>query len=251
MMSKFKSLSLFLSRFLPLPLLLAILGTPILAILLSLGWLQQSNVNLFDEEIGNLENKIQELRVTVELKDQLELQIAILKQQIDDSSDSIASKQKLIEQINVLLMQVKALPDSITSEDQLSRERYWLTLEKDRLFLEKDRVNAQNAIYRSLIQILGGLFFVVTAYFSWRNIKAAEDKQITERFSRAVEQLGSDKIEVRLGGIYSLERIAMDSTKDHWTIMEILTSFVQEQSPLLIADQKKKETLAERYLNKE
>uniref|UniRef100_UPI001177ECCC pentapeptide repeat-containing protein n=1 Tax=Calothrix rhizosoleniae TaxID=888997 RepID=UPI001177ECCC len=59
------------------------------------------------------------------------------------------------------------------------------------------------------------------------NVKIAEDKQITERFSKAIEQLGSEKIEVRLGAIYTLERIAKDSPKDHWTIMEILTAFVR------------------------
>ncbi len=62
------------------------------------------------------------------------------------------------------------------------------------------------------------------------NAKIAEDKQITERFSKAIEQLGSEKIEVRLGAIYTLERIAKDSSKDHWTIMEVLTAFVRHNA---------------------
>jgi len=64
-----------------------------------------------------------------------------------------------------------------------------------------------------------------------KNAVIAEDKQITERFAKAIEQLGSEKIEVRLGAIYTLERIAKDSAKDHWTIMEILTAFVRENAP--------------------
>ncbi|WP_190824624.1 hypothetical protein [Saccharopolyspora pogona] len=40
-----------------------------------------------------------------------------------------------------------------------------------------------------------------------------QQQQITERFSTAIEQLGSDKLQIRLGGIYALERIAHDS--DH------------------------------------
>jgi uncharacterized protein YjbI with pentapeptide repeats len=98
--------------------------------------------------------------------------------------------------------------------------------------LEKDRIVLENNITNTIVQSLGGLFFVVTAYFTWRNLRVAEDKQVTERFSNAVEQLGSDKIEVRLGGIYSLERITKDSPKDEWTIIEILTSFIREKSPL-------------------
>lgn len=35
-------------------------------------------------------------------------------------------------------------------------------------------------------------------------------------------------LEIRLGGIYALERIARDSARDHWPVMEILTAFVRE-----------------------
>lgn len=65
-----------------------------------------------------------------------------------------------------------------------------------------------------------------------QNAKAAQDKQITERFAKAIEQLGNEKIETRLGAIYTLERIAKDSKDDHWTIMEVLTAFVRENAPL-------------------
>lgn len=77
---------------------------------------------------------------------------------------------------------------------------------------------------------MGGLFFFVTAFFTWRNIQISEEKQVSERFSKAVEQLGSDQIQVRLGGIYSLERLAKDSPHDHWTVMEVLTAFIRETS---------------------
>ncbi|MEP0857985.1 pentapeptide repeat-containing protein [Trichocoleus sp. DQ-U1] len=65
-----------------------------------------------------------------------------------------------------------------------------------------------------------------------KNAEAAQDKQITERFTKAVELLGHENISIRLGGIYALKRIAEDSEKDHWTIMEVLTAFVREKAPL-------------------
>ena len=52
----------------------------------------------------------------------------------------------------------------------------------------------------------------------------------TERFTRAVDQLGSEKLDVRLGGIYGLERLARESQKEHGPIMEILTAFVREHA---------------------
>jgi hypothetical protein len=38
----------------------------------------------------------------------------------------------------------------------------------------------------------------------------AEERRITELYTKAVEQLGSDKAAVRLGGLYALERLAQD-----------------------------------------
>jgi hypothetical protein len=42
----------------------------------------------------------------------------------------------------------------------------------------------------------------------------------------------SPNIEVRLGAIYALERIAIDSPRDHWTIMDILAAYVRQNAPL-------------------
>jgi hypothetical protein len=44
-----------------------------------------------------------------------------------------------------------------------------------------------------------------------RTFEVTEQGQITERYSKAIEQLGADKLDVRLGAIYALERIATDS----------------------------------------
>jgi hypothetical protein len=55
--------------------------------------------------------------------------------------------------------------------------------------------------------------------------EADKQRRITESFAKATEQLGSEKIEVRLGGIYTLERISRESLSDYWTIMENANSF--------------------------
>ena len=66
-----------------------------------------------------------------------------------------------------------------------------------------------------------------------QQIKLAEQGQITERFSKAVDQLGSagpDRLGVRIGGIYALERIMHDSSPDQPTIIEVLTSFARSSA---------------------
>ncbi|HEU0174053.1 MAG TPA: pentapeptide repeat-containing protein [Blastocatellia bacterium] len=96
--------------------------------------------------------------------------------------------------------------------------------------LQKDLITAENNARVTLAQIVGGLVVLLGLYATFKNVRVAEEGKLTERFSKAVELLGNDKLDVRLGGIYALERIARDSLKDHWAVMEILTAFVREQS---------------------
>jgi hypothetical protein len=53
---------------------------------------------------------------------------------------------------------------------------------------------------------------------------------MTDRYTRAIEQLGSDKLDVRIGGIYALERVARDSARDYPTVVDVLTAFVRVHS---------------------
>ena len=57
-----------------------------------------------------------------------------------------------------------------------------------------------------------------------------EQGQVTDRYTKAIEQLGSDKLDVRIGGIYALERIARDSGTDHPAVVEVLAAFIREHS---------------------
>jgi uncharacterized protein YjbI with pentapeptide repeats len=63
-----------------------------------------------------------------------------------------------------------------------------------------------------------------------RTHELTEQGQVTDRYTKAIEQLGSDKLDVRIGGIYALERIARDSARDHPTVMAVLTAFIREHS---------------------
>jgi len=99
-----------------------------------------------------------------------------------------------------------------------------------------EKVTLENQSRATLAQILGGIAIGIGIYFAWGNLTTAREGQITDRFTRAVNQLGAtDKdgnlaIEIRLGGIYALERIANESERDYWPIMEILTSYLRKNS---------------------
>jgi uncharacterized protein YjbI with pentapeptide repeats len=99
-----------------------------------------------------------------------------------------------------------------------------------------------NEYRKTLTEVIGGLFLVLGAisgaYFTLRQIGVTREGQITQRFTNAISQLGDDKkLAVRLGGIYALERIAKDSVNDHWTIIEVLLSFVRANAPITTASE--------------
>ena len=57
--------------------------------------------------------------------------------------------------------------------------------------------------------------------------KLSKEGQITDRYTAAVENLGDKKVDVRLGGVYALERIMQDSPRDHPTIANVLNTYVR------------------------
>ena len=94
----------------------------------------------------------------------------------------------------------------------------------------KEQLDAEAAIRASLIQLLGGMVLVAGLYFTARGFRLTREGHITDRYSTAIEQLGNASADVRIGGIYALERIARDSPPDRDTIVDVLATFVREHT---------------------
>src|SRR2546425_4452568 len=92
----------------------------------------------------------------------------------------------------------------------------------------KDRIDLESKSRQTLAQIVGGAVLLVGLYFTAQTLRTTQEGQITDRFTKAITQLGDTNLAVRLGGIYALERIAKDSASDHGSVMEVLTAFVRE-----------------------
>ena len=69
------------------------------------------------------------------------------------------------------------------------------------------RIRLEKLIRTGIIQFAGGLAVAAGIFVGYHNLKILQDKHITERFAKAVEQLGNETSTVRLGGVFSLERI--------------------------------------------
>ncbi|MGW0519957.1 pentapeptide repeat-containing protein [Crossiella sp. NPDC003009] len=55
----------------------------------------------------------------------------------------------------------------------------------------------------------------------------AAERRVTELYTKAVEQLGSEKAAVRLGGMYALERLAQNTPSQRQTIVNVLCAYLR------------------------
>jgi hypothetical protein len=98
----------------------------------------------------------------------------------------------------------------------------------------QDRVKAINDARVTMLQTVGGLAVLLGVYATWRRLlineeelRVTRDGQVTERFGRAIEHIGNEKVDVRIGGIYALERIARNSIRDRDAIISTLSAFIR------------------------
>ncbi|MEP1080139.1 pentapeptide repeat-containing protein [Leptolyngbya sp. PL-A3] len=96
----------------------------------------------------------------------------------------------------------------------------------------KERAKTGIELIQLVATVVGGIAIFWNIIIARRQLVATQEQNITDRFSKAVEQLGHDSTSVRIGGIYALLRVTQDSPRDHWTIMEILASFVRDKCGL-------------------
>lgn len=101
-----------------------------------------------------------------------------------------------------------------------------------------DYLKAVNDARTVVLQLLGGIAVSVGAYATWRRLRVNEDElrttrdgQVTERFTRAIEQLGSDSPDIRIGAVFALARIAHNSPADRDAVVATLSAFVRGHSP--------------------
>jgi hypothetical protein len=93
-----------------------------------------------------------------------------------------------------------------------------------------ERLKATNDVRAPLVAFLVAIGAVGTLWFTGRTYELNREGHVTDRYSKAVGQLGDDASSVRIGGIYALERIGKDSPKDNTSIIYVLGAFLRDRS---------------------
>jgi hypothetical protein len=110
--------------------------------------------------------------------------------------------------------------------------------------LETEKVaELENSARGTLVQAFGAIALILTFVATWvqiddtreageRTFDLTRSQQESERFTRAVEQLGSGRLEVRLGGIYALEQAARESPRRRRAVAELMMAYLKRSHPL-------------------
>lgn len=94
----------------------------------------------------------------------------------------------------------------------------------------RDRADVLNSTRQILLAAVGGLALITGLAFTARTYYLTRRGQLTDRYTRAITQLASDKLAERLGGIYALEHLMVESQRDHDTVIEVLAAFIRENT---------------------
>ncbi len=95
--------------------------------------------------------------------------------------------------------------------------------------LEK-RMELENEFRKTIAQILGGVLLVIGFFFTWQQVMVTKERDVTDRFSKAIAHLDSLNTHVRIGGIYEFERIMKDFPAEEEIVFNILTAFIKYKS---------------------
>jgi hypothetical protein len=109
--------------------------------------------------------------------------------------------------------------------------------DRDRLEVGDARLKLHNDLRTTALQAIAGLAVLAGAVLAFQQLTADRQQatatreltlqgQASERFTRAIDQLGNDREEVRLGGIYGLEQIAQQAPDNRLAVIEVLVAYL-------------------------
>ncbi|MGA5599620.1 pentapeptide repeat-containing protein [Streptomyces griseoincarnatus] len=83
----------------------------------------------------------------------------------------------------------------------------------------------------AVVQLLAVLGAGIALLFTASSYRLTRRGQVTDRFVKALERLGSDQMYVRIGGVIALEQIVQDAPDQATHATQVLNAFIRERAP--------------------
>jgi Pentapeptide repeats (8 copies) len=97
-----------------------------------------------------------------------------------------------------------------------------------------DRLKATNDARLALVTLVAGVAATSGLVFTGRTFLLSRASSIADRYGRAIEQLASSGLSIRMGGVFGLDALAIERRAVSQSIADVLGAFLRE--PLVLAD---------------
>lgn len=91
-------------------------------------------------------------------------------------------------------------------------------------------IDLENKLRQTYSQILGGMIVMIGFYISYSNFTSVKFRQNTEILSNCLSQLADSSETIRVGSIYTLDKLASYSEEDTKIVLDILCNFLSNDS---------------------
>jgi hypothetical protein len=95
---------------------------------------------------------------------------------------------------------------------------------------ERARLLAEAGLRSTALQVIAGLVVVLGIVYTAGQFRISRETHYTDRYTKAIDQIGHDKPAVRLGGIFALQRLAANSGTDRPMIVDVLRGFLRAEA---------------------
>ncbi|MFI5898448.1 pentapeptide repeat-containing protein [Actinoplanes sp. NPDC051513] len=82
-----------------------------------------------------------------------------------------------------------------------------------------------------VVSLAGATVVLAGLLYTARNYRLSHRGQVTDRFTKALERLGSTELYVRIGGIHALQQVLHDSPEQHAQVLDVLVAFIRQRAP--------------------
>lgn len=114
----------------------------------------------------------------------------------------------------------------------------WLWERGPNLVLDtRNGLDAVGQHWATLLQVTAASGGVIAGAYTARNYRLSRRGQTTDRFTKALERLGSADLYVRIGGVYALEQVLRDSVEHHANVVDVLVEFIRARTRLTAPSQ--------------
>jgi hypothetical protein len=92
------------------------------------------------------------------------------------------------------------------------------------------RVGAESEVRSTLVQLIAALIVVGGLAYTAVQVRISRETHYTDRYTKAIDQLGHEQAIVRVGAIFALKRLALNSLVDRPTVRYVLTSYLRSSA---------------------